>query len=239
MRTIRSRAVDACAGCGDDARARFQLKRTFGRRLNHVRWTQASAMRRREEGEAARARCDGAVTPGWIAAARVRRWDADADEDDAGGDAGGTGRDGRATTTTEGRIEALLVENASLKRKMREMARDFDAHWETETVAVRAAVRARDAEWTRRVDRYRRIASEVRAAHEVDRAKWAAVERSREKPSTATIEKLKSDVARVKTSLRELKSVAELANRLVAPAVACALDGVRRTLGGVDDDAKG
>ena len=65
------------------------------------------------------------------------------------------------------------------------------------------------------------------------------MERSREKPSTATIEKLKSDVARVKTSLRELKSVAELANRLVAPAVACALDGVRRTLGGVDDDAKG
>ncbi|OUS46486.1 hypothetical protein BE221DRAFT_159563 [Ostreococcus tauri] len=168
----------------------------------------ASAMRRREEGEEARARCDGAVTPAWIAAAR-------------------------------GRIEALLVENASLKRKMREMARDFDAHWETETVAVRAAVRARDAEWTRRVDRYRRIASEVRAAHEVDRAKWAAMERSREKPSTATIEKLKSDVARVKTSLRELKSVAELANRLVAPAVACALDGVRRTLGGVDDDAKG
>ena len=179
------------------------------------------------------------MTPAWIAAARVRRWDADADEDDAGGDAGGTGRDGRATTTTEGRIEALLVENASLKRKMREMARDFDAHWETETVAVRAAVRARDAEWTRRVDRYRRISIEVRAAHEVDRAKWAAVERSREKPSTATIEKLKSDVARVKTSLRELKSVAELANRLVAPAVACALDGVRRTLGGVDDDAKG
>ncbi|CEF99699.1 unnamed product [Ostreococcus tauri] len=201
----------------------------------------ASAMRRRKEGEEARARCDGAVTPAWIAAARVRRWDEDADEDDAGGDAGGTGRDGRATTTTttEGRIEALLVENASLKRKMREMARDFDAHWETETAAVRAAVRARDAEWTRRVDRYRRIASEVRAAHEVDRAKWAAVERSREKPSTAAIEKLKSDVARVKTSLRELKSVAELANRLVAPAVACALDGVRRTLGGVDDAAKG
>jgi phage host-nuclease inhibitor protein Gam len=156
-------------------------------------------------------------TPAWIAAGRRAK-----DEDDAR-----RRRRGEATART---IDALEEENARLRTRIADVEREFEARWSAEMAALRRALIKRDSEWTRRVERYRKMAAEARAAHEVDKASWA-VERasvSRENPS---IERVKSDVAALKASCRELRSTAELASRLVAPAVERALDGVRRALG--------
>lgn len=164
---------------------------------------------RNPRGKVEREEIEAARTPAWIAAARP------------------SGRDDDAAAET--RADALEAECAALRERIRTLERDFDEQWEAESAAVRAAVIRRDAEWTKRVDRYRRAASDARAAHEADKARWAA-ERGVGRRSEA-VERLKSDVAELKTACRELRASAELANRLIAPAVQCALEGVRRALG--------
>ena len=173
---------------------------------------------------------DEARTPAWIAVGRQRRRGRRrySDDDRTSGD------DENDT------IDALRRENARLRARMEDMERDFDATWADEMRATRRAVVARDAQWSRRVERYRKIANDTRAAHELDRATWS-VERDALRlgkttsseasaSNTKRLAALKSDVRALKAAHRELKSAAELTKRLIAPAVDAALDGVRRAL---------
>ena len=162
-------------------------------------------------------------TPAWIAAGRPRT---DEDEDEAR-----RRRRGDATATATARtIDALEEECARLRTRIADAEREFEARWRAEMAALRRALIERDSAWTRRVERYRKMAAEARAAHEVDKASWA-VERASVSCANPSLERVKSDVAALKASCRELRSTAELASRLVAPAVERALDGVRRALG--------
>ena len=96
--------------------------------------------------------------------------------------------------------------------------------------SVREAVVERDAEWSKRVDRYRRAANDARADRDADRAAWAVERASLRddraiRASSASIERLRRDVRALKRSCRDLRSSAELAKRLVGPAVERALEG--------------
>ena len=76
----------------------------------------------------------------------------------------GTGTAGRRGTRRddddEGRGDrGLRRENAELRARLRAMEHEFDAQWRTEMKSVREAVVERDAEWSKRVDRYRRAAT--------------------------------------------------------------------------------
>lgn len=170
-------------------------------------------------------------TPAWIAVARPRR-SRDVDENrDEDGDEATT-----ATTTGEEEIEALRRENAELRARLRATQSEFDAQWRAEMKSVREAVVERDAEWSKRVDRYRRAANDARAERDADRAAWAVERASLRddravRASSASIERLRRDVRALKQSCRDLRSSAELANRLVGPAVERALEGVRRAFG--------
>ena len=126
-------------------------------------------------------------------------------------------------------------ENAELRARLRAMEHEFDAQWRTEMKSVREAVVERDAEWSKRVDRYRR--GERRAQdRDADRAAWAVERASLRddraiRASSASIERLRRDVGALKRSCRDLRSSAELAKRLVGPTVERALEGVRRAFG--------
>lgn len=170
-------------------------------------------------------------TPAWIAVARPRRSrDVDENRDEDGVEAT------TATTTGEEEIEALRRENAELRARLRATQSEFDAQWRAEMKSVREAVVERDAEWSKRVDRYRRAANDARAERDADRAAWAVERASLRddravRASSASIERLRRDVRALKQSCRDLRSSAELANRLVGPAVERALEGVRRAFG--------
>jgi len=171
-------------------------------------------------------------TPAWIAVARPRRSrDVDENRDEDGVEETTT-----ATTTGEEEIEALRRENAELRARLRATQSEFDAQWRAEMKSVREAVVERDAEWSKRVDRYRRAANDARAERDADRAAWAVERASLRddravRASSASIERLRRDVRALKQSCRDLRSSAELANRLVGPAVERALEGVRRAFG--------
>jgi len=171
-------------------------------------------------------------TPAWIAVARPRRSrDVDENRDEDGVEETTT-----ATTTGEEEIEALRRENAELRARLRATQSEFDAQWRAEMKSVREAVVERDAEWSKRVDRYRRTANDARAERDADRAAWAVERASLRddravRASSASIERLRRDVRALKQSCRDLRSSAELANRLVGPAVERALEGVRRAFG--------
>ena len=169
-------------------------------------------------------------TPAWIAVGRPRR-PRSADENRDGDGDGGT-----TTTTRDDEIEGLRRENAELRARLRAMEHEFDAQWRTEMKSVREAVVERDAEWSKRVDRYRRAANDARADRDADRAAWAVERASLRddraiRASSASIERLRRDVGALKRSCRDLRSSAELAKRLVGPAVERALEGVRRAFG--------
>ena len=170
-------------------------------------------------------------TPAWIAVARPRRSrDVDENRDEDGDEATTT------ATTGEEEIEALRRENAELRARLRATQSEFDAQWRAEMKSVREAVVERDAEWSKRVDRYRRAANDARAERDADRAAWAVERASLRddravRASSASIERLRRDVRALKQSCRDLRSSAELANRLVGPAVERALEGVRRAFG--------
>jgi len=170
-------------------------------------------------------------TPAWIAVARPRRSrDVDENRDEDGDEATAT------TATGEEEIEALRRENAELRARLRATQSEFDAQWRAEMKSVREAVVERDAEWSKRVDRYRRAANDARAERDADRAAWAVERASLRddravRASSASIERLRRDVRALKQSCRDLRSSAELANRLVGPAVERALEGVRRAFG--------
>ena len=169
-------------------------------------------------------------TPAWIAVGRPRR-PRSADENRDGDGDGGT-----TTTTRDDEIEGLRRENAELRARLRAMEHEFDAQWRTEMKSVREAVVERDAEWSKRVDRYRRAANDARADRDADRAAWAVERASLRddraiRASSASIERLRRDVRALKRSCRDLRSSAELAKRLVGPAVERALEGVRRAFG--------
>ena len=169
-------------------------------------------------------------TPAWIAVGRPRR-PRSADENRDGDGDGGT-----TTTTRDDEIEGLRRENAELRARLRAMEHEFDVQWRTEMKSVREAVVERDAEWSKRVDRYRRAANAARADRDADRAAWAVERASLRddraiRASSASIERLRRDVGALKRSCRDLRSSAELAKRLVGPAVERALEGVRRAFG--------
>ena len=172
-------------------------------------------------------------TPAWIAVGRPRRpRSADENRDGDGGTTTTT-----TTTTRDEEIEGLRRENAELRAWLRAMEHEFDAQWRTEMKSVREAVVERDAEWSKRVDRYRRAANAARADRDADRAAWAVERASLRddraiRASSASIERLRRDVGALKRSCRDLRSSAELAKRLVGPAVERALEGVRRAFGG-------
>jgi len=172
-------------------------------------------------------------TPAWIAVARPRRSrDVDENRDEDGVEETTT----TTTTTGEEEIEALRRENAELRARLRATQSEFDAQWRAEMKSVREAVVERDAEWSKRVDRYRRAANDARAERDADRAAWAVERASLRddravRASSASIERLRRDVRALKQSCRDLRSSAELANRLVGPAVERALEGVRRAFG--------
>ena len=172
-------------------------------------------------------------TPAWIAVGRPRR-PRSADENRDGD--GGTTTTTTTTTTRDEEIEGLRRENAELRARLRAMEHEFDAQWRTEMKSVREAVVERDAEWSKRVDRYRRAANAARADRDADRAAWAVERASLRddraiRASSASIERLRRDVGALKRSCRDLRSSAELAKRLVGPAVERALEGVRRAFG--------
>ena len=172
-------------------------------------------------------------TPAWIAVGRPRR-PRSADENRDGD--GGTTTTTTTTTTRDEEIEGLRRENAELRARLRAMEHEFDAQWRTEMKSVREAVVERDSEWSKRVDRYRRAANAARADRDADRAAWAVERASLRddraiRASSASIERLRRDVGALKRSCRDLRRSAELAKRLVAPAVERALEGVRRAFG--------
>ena len=174
-------------------------------------------------------------TPAWIAVGRPRR-PRSADENRDGDGDGGTTTTTTTTTTRDEEIEGLRRENAELRARLRAMEHEFDAQWRTEMKSVREAVVERDAEWSKRVDRYRRAANAARADRDADRAAWAVERASLRddraiRASSASIERLRRDVGALKRSCRDLRSSAELAKRLVGPAVERALEGVRRAFG--------
>jgi len=174
-------------------------------------------------------------TPAWIAVGRPRR-PRSADENRDGDGDGGTTTTTTTTTTRDEEIEGLRRENAELRARLRAMEHEFDAQWRTEMKSVREAVVERDAEWSKRVDRYRRAANDARADRDADRAAWAVERASLRddraiRASSASIERLRRDVGALKRSCRDLRSSAELAKRLVGPAVERALEGVRRAFG--------
>ena len=85
------------------------------------------------------------------------------------------------------------------------------------------------------VDRDRRAANDA-ADRDADGAAWAVERASLRddraiRASSASIERLRRDVRALKRSCRDLRSSAELAKRLVGPAVERALEGVRRAFG--------
>jgi hypothetical protein len=174
-------------------------------------------------------------TPAWIAVGRPRR-PRSADENRDGDGDGGTTTTTTTTTTRDEEIEGLRRENAELRARLRAMEHEFDAQWRTEMKSVREAVVERDSEWSKRVDRYRRAANAARADRDADRAAWAVERASLRddraiRASSASIERLRRDVGALKRSCRDLRSSAELAKRLVGPAVERALEGVRRAFG--------
>ena len=172
-------------------------------------------------------------TPAWIAVGRPRRPRSADENRDGDGDGGTTTT---TTTTRDEEIEGLRRENAELRARLRAMEHEFDAQWRTEMKSVREAVVERDSEWSKRVDRYRRAANAARADRDADRAAWAVERASLRddraiRASSASIERLRRDVGALKRSCRDLRSSAELAKRLVGPAVERALEGVRRAFG--------
>lgn len=178
-----------------------------------------------------------ARTPAWIAAGRPRRMVGE--EGSSGGAVGLNEEAFEETTTTTTRRErtneALANENEALKERLRRMEGEVEDAWRAEMAAVRSAVVKRDAQWSRRVDRYRKLANDARAAHEMDKATWA-VERAtlcerRNGSSGASgrsMRKLTEDVRALRAAQRELRASAELARRLIAPAVEQAMAGIRR-----------
>ena len=138
-------------------------------------------------------------------------------------------------TTRERTNEALEKENEALKERLRRMEGEVEDAWRAEMAAVRSAVVKRDAQWSRRVDRYRKLANDARAAHEMDKATWA-VERATlcerrngsSGASSRSMRKLTEDVRALRAAQRELRASAELARRLIAPAVEQAMAGIRR-----------
>lgn len=177
-----------------------------------------------------------ARTPAWIAAGRPRRM---VGEEGSSGGAVGLNEEAFEETTTTTRRErtneALANENEALKERLRRMEGEVEDAWRAEMAAVRSAVVKRDAQWSRRVDRYRKLANDARAAHEMDKATWA-VERAtlcerRNGSSGASgrsMRKLTEDVRALRAAQRELRASAELARRLIAPAVEQAMAGIRR-----------
>ena len=171
-------------------------------------------------------------TPAWIAVGRPRRPRSADETRDGDGDGGTT----TTTTTRDEEIEGLRRENAELRARLRAMEHEFDAQWRTEMKSVREAVVERDAEWSKRVDRYRRAANAARADRDADRAAWAVERASLRddraiRASSASIERLRRDVGALKRSCRDLRSSAELAKRLVGPAVERAPGGGSRAVG--------
>ena len=182
-----------------------------------------------------------ARTPAWIAAGRPRRMVGE--EGSFGGALGLNEEAFEETTTTttttttrrERTNEALEKENEALKERLRRMEGEVEDAWRAEMAAVRSAVVKRDAQWSRRVDRYRKLANDARAAHEMDKATWA-VERATlcerrngsSGASSRSMRKLTEDVRALRAAQRELRASAELARRLIAPAVEQAMAGIRR-----------
>ena len=179
-----------------------------------------------------------ARTPAWIAAGRPRRM-----VGEEGSFSGAVGLNEEAfeetttatTTRRERTNEALEKENEALKERLRRMEGEVEDAWRAEMAAVRSAVVKRDAQWSRRVDRYRKLANDARAAHEMDKATWS-VERvtlcERRNGSSGALSrsmrKLTEDVRALRAAQRELRASAELARRLIAPAVEQAMAGIRR-----------
>jgi hypothetical protein len=177
-----------------------------------------------------------ARTPAWIAAGRPRGM-----VGEEGSSSGAVGLNEEAfeeTTTTTRRErtnEALAKENEALKERLRRMEGEVEDAWRAEMAAVRSAVVKRDTQWSRRVDRYRKLANDARAAHEMDKATWA-VERATlcerrngsSGASSRSMRKLTEDVRALRAAQRELRASAELARRLIAPAVEQAMAGIRR-----------
>ena len=181
-----------------------------------------------------------ARTPAWIAAGRPRRMVGE--EGSSGGAVGLNEEAFEETTTTtttttrrERTNEALEKENEALKERLRRMEGEVEDAWRAEMAAVRSAVVKRDAQWSRRVDRYRKLANDARAAHEMDKATWS-VERATlcerrngsSGASSRSMRKLTEDVRALRAAQRELRASAELARRLIAPAVEQAMAGIRR-----------
>ena len=179
-----------------------------------------------------------ARTPAWIAAGRPRRMVGE--EGSSGGAVGLNEEAFEETTTTtttrrERTNEALAKENEALKERLRRMEGEVEDAWRAEMAAVRSAVVKRDAQWSRRVDRYRKLANDARAAHEMDKAPWA-VERATlcerrngsSGASSRSMRKLTEDVRALRAAQRELRASADLARRLIAPAVEQAMAGIRR-----------
>ena len=179
-----------------------------------------------------------ARTPAWIAAGRPRRMVGE--EGSFSGAVGLNEETFEETTTTtttrrERTNEALEKENEALKERLRRMEGEVEDAWRAEMAAVRSAVVKRDAQWSRRVDRYRKLANDARAAHEMDKATWS-VERvtlcERRNGSSGALSrsmrKLTEDVRALRAAQRELRASAELARRLIAPAVEQAMAGIRR-----------
>jgi len=179
-----------------------------------------------------------ARTPAWIAAGRPRRMTR---EEGSTGGAVDLNEDAFEETTTaaaavrERTNEALEKENEALRERLRRTESEVEDAWRAEMAAVRSAVVKRDAQWSRRVDRYRKLANDARAAHEMDKATWS-VERATlcerrngsTRASSRSVRKLTEDVRALRAAQRELRASAELARRLIAPAVEQAMAGIRR-----------
>jgi len=179
-----------------------------------------------------------ARTPAWIAAGRPRRMTR---EEGSTGGAVDLNEDAFEETTAaaaaarERTNEALEKENEALRERLRRTESEVEDAWRAEMAAVRSAVVKRDAQWSRRVDRYRKLANDARAAHEMDKATWS-VERATlcerrngsTRASSRSVRKLTEDVRALRAAQRELRASAELARRLIAPAVEQAMAGIRR-----------
>ena len=178
-----------------------------------------------------------ARTPAWIAAGRPRRMTREEGSTGGAVDLNEDAFEETTTTTTarERTNEALEKENEALRERLRRTESEVEDAWRAEMAAVRSAVVKRDAQWSRRVDRYRKLANDARAAHEMDKATWS-VERATlcerrngsTRASSRSVRKLTEDVRALRAAQRELRASAELARRLIAPAVEQAMAGIRR-----------
>ena len=203
----------------------------------------------------------GERTPAWIKAGRVRRMECAVDDADgwteaaSSADAIAARRRGAQKEEEEEEEEKeketkslLLRENARLRATLKAREGEFAEAWRAELTRVRRAVIERDAEWARRVDRYRKLASDARAAHELDKATWAVEraslhacdEKSGGAPGVASsslsrrrddaVSRLRAQVRAIARAHAQLRADAQLASRLIAPAVEHARRAVRDAL---------